>query len=315
MKICLGTHALGGYKKTGYWTPSGRVGNSGVSAECRHNLYRWLREHGFDGIEIGSGWWNMYKASAAELVQVRDEMREYGLELVGYNLLRHNLHIPACAESNRADLMHVIEISKAIAPVVIDVSLSLPELEVRGLPNSGISAGKTATDADYEKSAAVLKEAAREAATAGIEIAIELHHCGITDTSARMIRLLDMIDEPNVGANPDLGNLMWGYETPEEPWQQAIENLAGRVKFWHVKNIQLVHVPSVHESFWVHAALGEGDIDYRWALGKLMEKGFDGWISIEDAAAGDFVGFAGRGIKYLRELLDERSRGLGLLVQ
>jgi sugar phosphate isomerase/epimerase len=313
MKICFGA-SMSPRSARGHYIPSGYVAGAGAPTECRRNLYLWLREHGFDGIEINASWWNMYGASVAELVGIRDEMGEYGLELAGYNMLRHNLVVPACAENNRADLMRLVEISKAVAPVVIDISLSLPETEVRGQPYPSEAAGETATDADYEKSAAVIKEAAREAATAGIEISVELHHCGITDTSARLIRLLDMIDEPNVGANPDLGNLLWGREIPEEPWQQAIENLAGRVNLWHVKNIQLVHVPKIQESFWVHAGLGEGDIDYRWALGKLMEKGFDGWISIESAGPGDLLAFVDRGNKYLRELLDERKRGIGLLV-
>ena len=123
-----------------------------------------------------------------------------------------------------------------------------------------------------------------------------------------------MINEPNVGANPDLGNLMWGYAEPEEPWYEAIKNLAGRVDFWHVKNVQLVQIPETQRSYWIHAGLGEGDIDYRWALGTLMAKGFDGWISIESAGPGDLLAFVGRGCDYLRELLEEQKQGIGLLV-
>jgi sugar phosphate isomerase/epimerase len=314
MKICFGA-AMSGRPSHGHWTPSGHVGSVGPSAEYRRNLYRWLSKHGFDGVEVNFSWWNPYHATTEELVSLRNEMKEYGLELAGFNALRHNLSVPVCAASNKADLLHMVEISKPVAPVVIDVSLSLPETEVRGMPTSGIAAGKIATEEDYEKSAEVLVEIARKAQPAGIEIAVELHHCGITDTSTRLLKLVKMINEPNVSANPDLGNLMWGYAEPEEPWYEAIKNLAGHVKLWHVKNVQLVQVPEIQRSYWVHAGLGEGDIDYRWALGKLMEEGFDGWISIESSGPGDLLAFVGRGIDYLRELLEEQKQGIGMLVQ
>ena len=314
MKICFGA-SMSGRPSHGHWTPSGHVGSVGPSPEYRRNLYRWLSKHGFDGIEANFSWWNPYRATTEELVSLRNEMKEYGLELAGFNALRHNLSVPVCAASNKADLLHMVEISKPVAPVVIDVSLSLPETEVRGMPESGIAAGKIATEEDYEKSAEALIEIARKAQPAGIEIAVELHHCGITDTSTRLLKLLEMINEPNVSANPDLGNLMWGYAEPEEPWYEAIKNLAGHVKLWHVKNVQLVQVPEIQRSYWVHAGLGEGDIDYRWSLGRLMEKGFDGWISIESSGPGDLLAFVGRGIDYLRELLEEQKQGIGLLVQ
>jgi len=314
MKICFGA-SMSGYPGHGHWTPSGHVGSVGPSPEYRRNLYRWLSKHGFDGIEANFSWWNPYHATAEELVSLRDEMREFGLELAGFNALRHNLHLPVCAESNKADLLHMVEISKPVAPVVIDVSLSEPEIEIRGMPYSGKVCGKASKEEDYEKSAEALIEIARAAQPYDIEIAVELHHMGPTDTSDRLNKLLDMIDMPNVSANPDLGNLMWGYAEPEEPWYRAIDKLAGRVKLWHVKNVQRVYPPDVSWSYWVHAGLAEGDIDYRWALGKLMQKGFDGWISIESSGPGDLLAFIDRGNKYLRELLEEQKQGIGMLVQ
>ena len=59
--------------------------------------------------------------------------------------------MPECAASNKADLLNMVEISKTVAPLTIDVSLSLPALEVRGEAGSGVSAGKTARQEDYEQ--------------------------------------------------------------------------------------------------------------------------------------------------------------------
>ena len=44
----------------------------------------------------------------------------------------------------------------------------------------------------------------------------------ICDNRRSTIHLLELIDRPNVGANPDLGNLYWSCETPEETCEEAI---------------------------------------------------------------------------------------------
>ena len=195
------------------------------------------------------------------------------------------------------------------------VSLSLapaasgtPEDRIKGLRESP-GGGKDASEEAFVETAAFLAELARDGASAAVEVVIELHHGSLADTSRRVLHLLELARAPNLSANPDLGTLYWGYETPEEPWYVAIERLAGRVKLWHVKNVQRIHVPEVARSFFVHAALGEGDIDYRWALGRLARAGFDGYLTIEGAGSGDLLAFAERSKAYLDRLRDDLSAG------
>ncbi|MGH2458824.1 MAG: sugar phosphate isomerase/epimerase family protein [Chloroflexota bacterium] len=141
----------------------------------------------------------------------------------------------------------------------------------------------------------------------------------IEDTVRRKEELassgLELAGHPNLSANPDLGNLHRGYAEPEEPWHEAIERLVGRVKFWHVKNVQRTFIPELRHSFFNHATLEYVDIDYRWALARLVAAGFDGYLSIEGAGRGDFLAFAARGKAYLDELAQTLASGEGLAVQ
>ena len=54
-----------------------------------------------------------------------------------------------------------------------------------------------------------VSEVAGIAADQGVEISIEIHQNSIADNSWSALHLLELIDAPNVGVNPDLGNIYW----------------------------------------------------------------------------------------------------------
>lgn len=312
MKIALATHILRGYppRSGGIPTP-----------EARRALFRWARKQGFDGIEVGDWWFDYYNASLDEAEALAREIKDHGLELAGFNCLRKCVTHPAVATQNRRDLRRAVEVAAVLRPEFVSISLSLGADTV-GIPadrdrgtNYSPGSSAEATDAEFSLAARFLAELAETAGRAGVGVALELHHCSLADTSQSLLRLLDEANHPNLSANPDLGNLLWAYAEPKEAWYEAVERLAGRVKFWHVKNLQRVHVPEVNRAFWVHASLEAGDVDYRWALARFAAAGFDGYLSIEGAGPGDLLAFAARGKAYLDELIETLEGGDGLGVQ
>lgn len=312
MRLLFATHSLRGYPKRKGGFPK---------AEDRRNLFSWARRKGFDGLEVGDWWFDFFTASDEETAQLKEEMAEYGLELAGFNCLRKCVSHPDAAERNRRDLRRSVDLAKRLQLGFVSISLALPS-EVSGTPDDRLKGleicaggGRDASERDFVDTAGFLADLAADAAGAGVEIAIELHHGSIADTSRRILQLIEMAKQPNLSANPDVVNLYWGYETPEEPWYEALDRLAGHVKVWHVKNVQRVHVPELGHAFFTHAALDEGDIDYRWALTRLVAGGFDGYVSIEGAGPGDLLAFAARGKVYFDELMSDLSAGIGLTVQ
>ena len=288
VKYAFASHVLRGY-------PPGSVPLHEPDLPLRRSLFRWVAKNQFDGIEAGSWWFDMCRADQEAVVALHRIARDEGTEILGYNLLRKNLCHPAVAERHLQDIAAAIASGRAAGAGFINVSLSLdgslvgvPERDVRGTMRSPGSS-RDAAEGDFEKTANLMKCVAREAASAGIEIYIELHHCSLADNCQSMIRLLGMIDEPNVTPNPDLVNMYWAYNNPEEEWFETLNNLSKRTKHWHLKNVQKVAMPEADRSAFLRCSLSGGDIDYRWAIAKMLDAGFDGTFSFEGAGPGDVL--------------------------
>ncbi len=114
-----------------------------------------------------------------------------------------------------------------------------------------------------------------------------------------------MFDLPNVGVNPDLGNLYWTYEEPEEHIEQCIVALAPKAKYWHCKQLMRVHVPELERAYFIKVPLPDGDIDYRFALAAMVDAGYQGYMAIEGCREGDQLYRDGKSAAYAREVLKE----------
>jgi sugar phosphate isomerase/epimerase len=166
-------------------------------------------------------------------------------------------------------------------------------------------ASRTASAADFELTAERLCSAGRLAAEVGVKISIEVHQGSIADNSWATLHVLDLVGLDNVGANPDLGNIYWQYEEPEETSEAAIVALAPRAVYWHCKNLQRLHVPELHRSFFHRVPLPDGEIDYRFALSAMLDAGYDGYLAVEGAQQGDQLAQDRRSVEYVRALLAE----------
>jgi sugar phosphate isomerase/epimerase len=132
-----------------------------------------------------------------------------------------------------------------------------------------------------------------------------VHQGSIADNSWATLHLLDLVGLDSVGANPDLGNVYWQYEEPEETSESAIMALAPRAVYWHCKNLQRLHVPELHRSFFHRVPLPDGEIDYRFAISAMLSAGYDGYLAVEGAQKGDQLTQDRRSLEYVRTLLAE----------
>ena len=139
----------------------------------------------------------------------------------------------------------------------------------------------------------------------GANITIEVHQHSIADNSWSTLHLLELTDSENVFANPDLGNVLWTYEEPEESAEDCITALAPHSKYWHCKSLQRVHVPELSHSYFIRTPLPDGDIDYRFALSAMVEAGYDGYFALEGTNTGDQLHKDKRSVDYIRGLLAE----------
>ena len=105
--------------------------------------------------------------------------------------------------------------------------------------------------------------------------------------------------------NPDLGNIYWTYDIPEESCEDAIVALAQHVNYWHCKSLYRVHIPDLETAIYVQAPLPDGEIDYRFAIAALLDVNYDGYLAIEGIRDGDQFHQDGRSVAYVKSVLSD----------
>lgn len=257
------------------------------SKEHRSAFLKKAKDIGFDGIELGPS-----VLDQPDVATLRAELEDAGMPCVairgGGGFIAPRNALGAGKQWER-----IIQFAAQIGAGVVNSTIGgSPAPDPRGIGTyrgERISQGssRTAREEDYERTARGLSEAAKVAADHGLEISIEIHQNTIVDNSWTALHLLELIDQPNVGINPDLGNIYWTYDIPEESCEDAIATLAPHCNYWHCKNLYRVHIPDLEKSILLQAPIPDGDIDYRFAISAMLDADYSGYLAIEGMRLGD----------------------------
>lgn len=276
----------------------------------RARIFRWMRRAGFEAVELEDRWCDAEYMSPRELVELRAAAADAGVALT-LKLHYRDLHSPEVAAANEASVLHAIQVAEVLDASIVSIGLlthpSALEAASRRLGQPWNGSGADMPDEVFAITADALRRLADTAADAGIDLSIELHQGSIVDTSTRLLRLLDLVDYVNVGANPDIANNLQTVPPPGETWRDQIERLAPRANYWHVKNLRRVEAPG-RTPVLLRRALHEGEIDYRWAVAVMLANDFNGYVVVEGPGSGDHLRACEEGRMYLTYLLDEHRR-------
>jgi sugar phosphate isomerase/epimerase len=263
---------------------------------------------GFDAVEVPADE-SVDERSARELAH---ELADAGLAIGavrGGGALAH----PLSGERARRRLEGAIRYAGWTGASIVNTAMVSPPTQPNG-PGAGhqgeqVSQGasRIASEQDFLSTAQHLRQAGSLASDLGVKIAIEVHQGSIADNSTATLHLLDLVGLPSVGANPDLGNIYWQYEHPEETAEAAILALAPRAVYWHCKNLRRLHIPELHRAFFQRVPLPDGDLDYRFAIGAMRDADYQGYLAIEGAREGDQLSQDRRGVEYVQRLLSEAT--------
>jgi len=200
------------------------------------NELRLRHEQGFQVVEItadmSSQTGAFFKVSKDDWRKTKAVIESSGLQLHSILAWRRMICRPPWAKEKWEDLLHIANVAEIASVSIIDIMVAPP------LPQGARQMLRSvdATQKDYEISAAKLKKYARRLADFGAEISLEIHEDTIHDCAPAALRLLEMINEPNVGVNPD--TLDNGWILPEASLPGAVEQakmVAPYVNHWHVK--------------------------------------------------------------------------------
>ena len=273
-----------------------------TAAADRQRFLEKVKEIGFDGIELPA-----MNLPDAEVANLRSELEGAGVPCVAIRGGGGAAH-PRVAAGNKQSMTNAAHFASKIGASVVNSTVTTPPRDPNGkgrYRGESVSQGSSrlASAVDYERTASAVSEVAAIAADVGVELSIEIHQNSIADNSWSALHLLELIDAPNVGLNPDLGNIYWTYDIPEESCEDAIAALASHVNYWHCKSLCRVHIPDLETAIYVQVPLPDGEIDYRFAISALVDVDYSGYLAIEGIRDGDQFLQDGRSVAYVKSVL------------
>lgn len=217
--------------------------------------------------------------------------------------------------SNRQKFMQAVEYGSEVGAEVVGGALSAPARypghppgsipgSVSGWPRSQDSS-RDANLWVYESLAAFYQSVCDAAQGHGINITVEIHQNSAVDNSWSGVYLHQLVQRANFGMNPDLGNIVWNYDVPEEDYDAAMDALAPISNYWHCKNMHRVYHPENQRSVFIRTPLMEGEIDYRYAISAMANAGYSGYMAIEGTQLGDQWHKDGSSLEYARSIWAE----------
>lgn len=272
-----------------------------------------VKEIGFDGVELPLD----PAIGEAEARDTAGILHDAGVPAVCVRT-ETPVHHPRVGAEARTRLRAAVRLAGWMGAGIVNTSLGTPPThpggpgEDRRGERVSQGASRTATEADFVGTAHSLREIGQLAAEAGARLAIETAQGSIADNSWSCLHLLQLIDLPNVGINPDLGNIYWQYNEPEETSESAITALAPHASYWHCKNLRRVGFPELNRAAFLRVPLDEGDIDYRFAIATMLAAGYSGYLAIEGGVAGDHLTKDARSAAYVQSLVRRLATRAGI---
>lgn len=267
---------------------------------------------GFDGIEVGIDVLETTGGDKRNVVAFTKRLASAGVPVVA---LRSggSLTDGRNGVSNQDRLAKAIRFAGWAGIGVVNGALSAPP-RYPGKP--GFSPGWTksqgssreASLADYRELSAALRKACDLAASDGVTISVEVHQNSLVDNSWSAVRTVEMVDRKNFGINPDLGNIFWTYDVPEETCEAAIKALAPHSVYWHCKNLIRVNHPEMERTVFLRVSIPDGEIDYRFAISAMVEAKYPGYMAIEGVQSGDQFHADGKSVEYAKTVVADLAR-------
>ena len=253
------------------------------------------KELGFDALEIGLETFE-HLGDKNQLLDFSKRISDFGLS-IGCLRSGGTLHDAKNGPNNIERLHKAILIAEIVGAEIINGALSAPA-RLPGYPAGSLPGSEKGWNISqdssrdsmlyiYDEIAKVYKQACDLAKDKNIIITAEVHQNSPVDNSWSAVLLHNKIDKENFGINPDLGNILWNYDVPEETFENAIDSMAAISKYWHCKNLQTIYHPENNRSVFLRVPLPDGEIDYRYAISSMYNANYSGYMTIEGAWSGD----------------------------
>ncbi len=242
-----------------------------------------MKETGYEGTELGD--WGFMPTNP---IQLRQAVQDYDLQLLG-------AFVPVALSDDEAH-DHGIELAIKTAQLLYDTGYE-DAFIVLADENGAVDertkfAGQITPEMGLSEESWIIfasgaeKVAKAVRATFGIRTVFH-HHCGgYVETPQEVARLMELTDPSLLGLCLDMGHYAFGGGDPVA----ALREYYNRIWHVHFKDYDpevgrrsagenFDYFQSVEEG--VFCELGKGNVDFKSIASILIEKGYDGWIVVE----------------------------------
>lgn len=263
-----------------------------------------VRLLGFDHVDPTDSWLRIADLEPSRLDEFKDIVARLDLAIPAISTARRSVIDPEYAVENLKYSHRVIDVAPEVGATVVNLGL-LPRLTEAQLAALWFWEVPGLADPDdrevWDQAVARIRELAAHAADVGVELSLEMYEDTYLGTADDAVRLVQDIDHPAVGLNPDLGNLI-RLHRPVEDWRSMLAKVLPYANYWHVKNYYRMEDPASGVILTSPAPLESGMMSYRVAVADALKAGFQGAFCVEHYG-GDGLGVSATNRTYLRSVL------------
>lgn len=285
-----------------------------ADASVWQSVLREVADAGFRHADLTDTWLRVGDLSRDRLDELASVAASVNLGLPAVSAIRRSVLDAEHAESNLAYLHRTLDAAAYLGCEVVSVGLhqALTPAQQSQLWFWTVSGHKDPVgDADrWALAVRRFRELGQHAAEVGLLLSLELYEDTYLGTADSAVRLVEDIGLPNVGLNPDIGNLI-RLHRPVESWREIAEKTLPYANYWHMKNYARDEDRAADYYVAIPTPMESGVINYREAFRIALSAGFQGVLCVEHYG-GDGLSVSATNESYLRSRILPRTKDYAL---
>ncbi len=247
-------------------------------------VFEEVADAGFAHADLTDSWVRPGDLSPARLDELTAAARAAGIGLPAISAIRRSVIEEANWEDNLAYTHRTIDAAAQLGCEVVSIGLhqALTPEQRKQLWFWTVEGHKdpVGDKETWNKAVTRIREVGRHAAELGLLVSLEMYEDTYIGTADSSVQLVQDIDLPNVGLNPDIGNLI-RLHRPIEDWREVVHKTLPYSNYWHVKNYIRDENRAKGQYVAMPAPMESGLISYREAFQFAISVGFQGIICTE----------------------------------
>lgn len=277
--------------------------------EAWETAFRKVSRAGFTEVDLTDVWVRVGDLSEPRLVEFGAAASAAGLTAPAISIIRRSVLDANSGLENLAYSHRSIDAAAALGVGVVSVGLhqelTTEQREQLWFWTASGHCDPVGDTEMWDRAVSRLRELGTHAAEVGVLLSLEMYEDTYLGTADSAVRLVEEIDLPSVGLNPDTGNLLRLHRAIDD-WRELLERTLPYANYWHVKNYQRDEDRKIDRYVALPSTLEGGVISYREALEIAVAAGFQGAICCEQYG-GDGLSVSGSNRRYLQSILPETA--------